>query len=109
MQCKNLHKDKRAHGLTLQLRCKIWNPQASFVCCDKPLRDHVSGAECKDVDGCEAGLSAGWDKHHGGFGGRVLHDGVIYRLSHGQQASLSVAHIEALNRAERRLNNKSHP
>lgn len=30
----------------------------------------------------------------------MLHDGVIHRFSHGQQASLSVTHIEALHRAE---------
>lgn len=70
--------------------------------CDLPLRNHISSTEREDVDGCEASLSAGWDEHHGWFGGRVLHDGVINWLSHGQQASLSVTHIEALNGPERR-------
>lgn len=70
--------------------------------CDSPLRNHIGGAESEDVDGCEAGLPAGRDEHHGRLGGRVLHDGVIHRLSHGQQAGLCVAHIEAL-RGKRRV------
>lgn len=65
-----------------------------------PLGNHIGSTESKNVDGREASLSARWDKHHGWFGGRVLHDGVVYWLSHGQQASLSMTHIETLNRPE---------
>lgn len=75
----------------------------AWSCCgDRPLRNHVGSTESEDVDGCEASLSARWDEHHSWFGGRVLHDGVVHWLSHGQQACLSVTHIEALNRTERR-------
>lgn len=35
----------------------------------------------------------------------MLHDGVIYWLSHGQQASLSVTHVEALSRQEQQIRN----
>ena len=63
---------------------------------DWPLSNSISSTESEDVDGCEAGLSAWWDKHHDWLFGRVLHDGVIHWLRHGQQTSLSVTHIEAL-------------
>lgn len=66
----------------------------------RPLRDHVGGAEGENVDGREAGLPARRDEHDGRLGGRVLHDGVVHRLGHGQQAGLSVTHVEALRAAE---------
>lgn len=67
---------------------------------DRPLRNHVGSAESEDIDGREAGLPARRDEHDGWLGGRVLHDGVIHRLRHGQQASLSVTHVEALRAEE---------
>lgn len=77
-------------GLIFKVKCR-WR------CNDRPLSVNFSGAEGEDVDGCESSLSSGWDKDHGRFGWRVFDDGVINWFSHGQETSLSVAHIEALN------------
>lgn len=62
----------------------------------RPLRNHISSTEGQDVDGGEPGLAAGRNEHNRRLGGRVLHDGVVHWFGHGQQARLSVTHVEAL-------------
>ena len=56
----------------------------------------VRSAEGEDVDGGEARLFAGRHKDNGGFARRVLHDGVIHRLRHGDDARRVVRDVKAL-------------
>lgn len=56
----------------------------------------VGGTGGQDVDGCQPGLFPGWDEDQDGFFGRVLHNGVVHGLGHGQQPSLRVADVETL-------------
>lgn len=59
-----------------------------------PLDVRCTGGE--DVDGSEACLLARRHKNDDRLLGRVLGDGMVHGLGHGQQASLSVADVEAL-------------
>ena len=70
-----------------------------------PLPLDVGRTRGEDVDGGEARLLARRNEDNDGLLGRVLGDGVVHRLGHGQQASLCVANVEALetDEEERRL------
>ena len=62
----------------------------------KALGLQVGGTEGQKVDGCEAGLLAGWDKDDDGRLGRVLADGLVDWFHHGNQPRWGVGDIETL-------------
>ena len=63
----------------------------------EPLGLKVSGTKGQQVNSCESGLLARWDKHYNGEFGRVLADGMVDRFHHSNETRLSVSDVETLD------------
>ena len=68
-----------------------------FAAVQKPLGLRVRSAEGQEVNGSQSGLLARRHKDNDGKLGRVLADGVVDRLHHGDEAGGSVGDGEALD------------
>ena len=63
----------------------------------EPLGLHVGGTEGQEVNGCKASLLPRGDKHDDGHLGRVLADGLVDWLHHGNESRWSVRDVVPLN------------
>lgn len=61
-----------------------------------PLPLDIRRTRGEDVDGSEASLLSGRNKDNDRLLGRVFGDSMVHGLGHGEQASLCVADVEAL-------------
>lgn len=65
-----------------------------------PLPLDVSCTRGEDVNRSEAGLLSGRNKNNDRLLGRMFGDSMVHGLGHGEQASLCVANVEALETEE---------
>lgn len=63
----------------------------------EPLGLKVSGTKGQQVNSRKSGLFARWNKHDDRELGRVLADGEVDWLHHGNETGLGVSNVEALD------------